>query len=258
MSKSTPPVSSSLLAGKVVLITGGSTGIGLASALLFQREGARVIITGQNADNLTAARAALGESAVVLKADSRIVADHARVADEIRTRFGGLDVAFLNAGVARFAPIEGGDEAFYDDLMAVNVKGVVFGVQALSPLLRTGASVIVTTSVVANKGIPNASIYSATKGAVLALVRSLAVELAPRNIRVNSLSPGPIDTPIYGKLGLPPEAVAGFRASMTAQVPLRRFGTGDEVAQAALFLAGPGASYVTGIELVVDGGFSIS
>ncbi|MBK8260312.1 MAG: SDR family oxidoreductase [Nannocystis sp.] len=256
MSKSTSSAPS--LAGKVALITGGSTGIGLAAALLFQREGAHVIITGQNADNLAAARAALGEQALVLKADSRIVADHARVADEIRTRFGGLDVAFLNAGVARFAPIEAGDEAFYEDMMATNVKGVVFGVQALSPLLRAGASVIVTTSVVDSKGVPNAAIYSATKGAVAALVRSLAVELAPRGIRVNSLSPGPIDTPIYGKLGLPADAVAGFQASMTAQVPLRRFGTGDEVAQAALFLAGPGAAYVTGIELPVDGGLGIA
>jgi NAD(P)-dependent dehydrogenase (short-subunit alcohol dehydrogenase family) len=242
------------LLGKIALITGGTTGIGLAAALLFQREGAQVVITGQNPDNLSSARKALGDRAVVLRADARVIADHDRVADEIRTRFGGLDVAFLNAGVARFAPIEAGDEAFYDDLMNTNVKGVVFGIKALSPLLRTGASIIVTTSVVDAKGVANAGIYSATKGAIAALVRALAVELAPRGIRVNSLSPGPIETPIYGKLGFPAEALDGFRASMTAQVPLRRFGTSDEVARAALFLAGPNAAYVNGVELPVDGG----
>ena len=251
-------MSTQQLHGKIALVTGGTTGIGLAAAQLFIQEGAKVIITGQNPETLAAAHKLLGDHAVVIKADARSVADADRLGEEIKRRFGGLDVAFLNAGVARFAPIEAGDEAFYDDLMDTNVKGIVFTMRAISPLLRTGASVIVTTSVVDTKGIANASIYSATKGALSALVRSLAVELAPRGIRVNAVSPGPIATPIYGKLGFPADALKGFEDSMTSQVPLKRFGSSEEVARTALFLAGPGAAYVNGIELPVDGGLGIA
>ena len=241
------------LTGKTALITGGTTGIGLATARLFLAEGARVALTGQSADNLALAKQALPQ-ALVLRADARKVADAERVADEIQKAFGHLDVLFLNAGVARFAPLEAFDEAFYDDLMNTNVKGVVFALQKLAPLLRKGSSVLVNTSVVSQRGVANASVYSATKGALGALVRSLASELAPRGIRVNSVSPGPITTPIYGKLGMPADALSGFQTTMTGKVPLARFGEAEEVARAALFLASSASSFVTGTEVAVDGG----
>lgn len=249
---------SRLLQGKVALVTGGTTGIGLAAARLFQAEGARVVITGQNPDTLGAANRELGEEALAIRADARNVADAERIADELRRRFGGVDVVFLNAGVASFAPLEASGEAFYDDMMDTNVKGVVFTLRAVSPLLRDGGSVIINTSIVGQRGFANTSVYSATKGAIAAFMRVMAVELAPRGIRVNALSPGPIETPIFGKLGLPTEAVDEFRTSTIARIPLGRFGTPDEVAGVALFLASPAAAFVTGAEVPVDGGLSIS
>jgi NAD(P)-dependent dehydrogenase (short-subunit alcohol dehydrogenase family) len=239
-------------AGKCALVTGGTTGIGRATAELLHAAGARVAITGQNPDTLaTAARDVL-----VLKADSRSVADAARLAEQVKERFGKLDVVFLNAGIAQLAPFEAVDEAFYQEHMDVNVKGVVFTLQKLLPLLAEGASVIVNTSVADQRGTPNLSIYSATKGAVAALVRSLAVELAPRKVRVNSVCPATILTPIQAKFGLPPDVAQAVAAQYTARIPLGRFGAAEEVARAALFLASPASSYVTGIELLVDGGLA--
>lgn len=247
MSKSTSPVA---------LVTGGTTGIGLAAAQHLQRAGYAVVATGTNETNLAAARTKLGERAVVLRADARSVADAASVAREIEQRFGRLDVLFLNAGVARFAPLEAYDEAFYDDILDVNVKGVLFQLKSVLPLLREGASVVLNTSVVAHKGMAGTSAYAASKGALSALVRALAVELAPKRIRVNGVSPGPIETPIYDKLGLPADALAGLRSGMTTKVPLARFGQADEVADVVTFLAGAGSAYLTGVELSVDGGLA--
>jgi NAD(P)-dependent dehydrogenase (short-subunit alcohol dehydrogenase family) len=248
----------STLEGKLALVTGGTTGIGLASARAFHAAGARVIVTGSNPASIAAARAELPADVAIVRADARRLADITALAAEVERKLGALDVLFLNAGIAKFAPLAAVDEAFYDDVMAVNVKGVVFTLQKLLPLLRPGASVLINTSVVDTKGVPNASVYSASKGALSALVRSLAVELADRQIRVNAVSPGPITTPIYGKLGLPKDAVDAFADGMTARVPLRRFGVADEVAKTALFLASPAASYVTGAELSVDGGLAIA
>lgn len=248
----------SLLSGKTALITGGTTGIGFATAKQFHEAGARVVVTGSSDASVAAARRELPEDVLVLKANARSIDDAAALAREIGERFGGLDVVFLNAGIARFAPFEATDEALYDVLMDTNVKGVVFTLQKVLPLLRPGASVLVNTSIVDQKGVAAASLYSATKGAVAALVRSLAVELAGRGIRVNAISPGPIKTPILGKGGLAPDAVKSFEDSVTAKVPLARLGAADEVARTALFLASPAASYVTGAEIPVDGGFGIA
>jgi len=246
------------LNGKIALITGGTTGIGLATAQAFHGSGARVIITGNNPDTLRAAQEVLPAGVAVWKSDARSVAAASQLSDEVRKVYGHLDVLFLNAGVVRFESLEEAQEATFDDLMGVNVKGVVFTLQKLLPLLRPGASVLVNTSMVARQGVPNCAIYSATKGALAALVRALAVELASRGIRVNAISPGPIVTPALVKSGVPEEALPAFQEQVSASVPMRRFGRAEEVAQAALFLASPASSYMTGSEVAVDGGATAS
>jgi NAD(P)-dependent dehydrogenase (short-subunit alcohol dehydrogenase family) len=243
----------SLASKPVALVTGGTTGIGLAVARLLHAQGHAVVVTGQNPDTLAAAKRALPDDVVVLRADARSLEDADRVAAELSRRFGRVDVAFLNAGVAKFAPLEAIDEAFFDDQFDVNVKGLLFTLQKILPLLGKGSSVILNSSVIAGKGIASTAVYAATKAAVSSLVRSLSVELAPRGIRVNAVSPGPIETPIYGKLGIPADALGGFKDGMTAQVPLARFGSSDEVARTVAFLASAAASYVSGADLAVDG-----
>src|SRR5450631_245475 len=246
------------ISGKTALITGGTTGIGRATAELLHASGMRVAVTGQNPDTLAAARRELPQEIAVIEADARSLSDASRLAAEVEQRFGRLDVLFLNAGIAQLAPFEAVDEAFYDEHMDVNVKGVVFTLQKLLPFMSTGSSVIVNTSVADQRGAKMMSIYSASKGAVAALVRALAVELAPRGIRVNSVCPATILTPIQAKFGLPPEIAAATAAHYTARIPLGRFGNADEVANAVAFLASPAASYINGVELVVDGGLSIT
>ncbi len=242
----------------MALVTGGTTGIGRATAELFYRKGAQVIITGQNPDTLASARRELPAEIAVLAADARSVADAERLAREVEQRYGKLDILFLNAGIAQLAPFAAVTESFYDEHMNVNVKGVVFTLQKLLPLLGNGASVIVNTSVANQRGAAMMPIYSASKGAVAALVRSLAVELAPRGIRVNSVCPATIITAIQAKFGLPPEVAAASAKHYTARIPQNRFGSAEEVANAVLFLASPAASYITGVELPVDGGLSIT
>ena len=246
------------LEGKIALITGGTSGIGRASAELFRAAGARVIVTGQDSERVEAARRELSDNVLVLRADARSVPDAERVAAEIRARFGRLDVVFLNAGVAHLRPFEAVDEQHYEEQLDVNVKGVVFTLLKVLPLLARGASVIVNTSLAAHKGTANMSIYSLTKGAVSALVRSLAVELAPRGIRVNAISPATIHTPIQAKFGLPSAIAEQVERDYSARIPLGRYGESMEVARLALILASEASSYVTGIELPVDGGLGIA
>jgi NAD(P)-dependent dehydrogenase (short-subunit alcohol dehydrogenase family) len=246
------------VSGKVALVTGGTTGIGRATAELLHEQGAKVIVTGQNPDTLALARRELPPEIAVLQVDARSLADAERLAREVEQRFGKLDVLFLNAGIAQLAPFADVTESFYDEHMNVNVKGVVFTLQKLLPLLTVGSSVIVNTSVADQRGTPMLSIYSASKGAVAALVRCLAVELAPRGIRVNSVCPATIVTPIQTKFGLPPEVAAASAKHYAARIPQGRFGTAREVANAVLFLASPAASYITGVDLPVDGGLAIT
>ncbi len=245
-------------AGKFALVTGGTTGIGRATAELLHAAGARVAITGQNSETLAAAARELPSDVLVLRSDARSLTDATELSNQVQRHFGKLDVLFLNAGIAQLAPFEAVDEAFYQEHMDVNVKGVVFTLQRLLPLLGQGASVIVNTSVADQRAAPGLSIYSATKGAVAALVRALAVELAPRGVRVNSVCPATILTPIQAKFGLPADIAQAVAQKYTARIPLARFGAAVEVARAVLFLASPAASYVTGAELVVDGGLAIT
>jgi NAD(P)-dependent dehydrogenase (short-subunit alcohol dehydrogenase family) len=244
------------LLNKVALITGGTSGIGLEAARLFHREGAHVIVTGADQARLDAASRELGSDVLALRADLRMPAELDKVFDEIQRRFGRLDILFANAGVGLAAPLDAVTEQQIDEQFAVNFKGIFFAVQKAAPLLARGGSVVLTTSFLNAVGTPGLSILSATKAAVRSLARSLGAELAPRGIRVNAVSPGPTSTPFHSKLGLSADQLKEAAAGIEAQVPLHRFGEANEVAKAALFLASDEASFMTGSEVVVDGGLS--
>jgi len=240
------------LKGKRALITGGTTGIGLATAQEFLAEGARVAITGSNPRTLEAAGKTLGPGALVVASDAGQVAAQAALARTIGQAFGGLDVLVVNAGVADLRPLEQWDEAAVDRSLAINFKGPFFLVQALLPLFASPASIVLNTSINAHIGMPTSSIYAASKGALLTLAKTLSGELIPRGIRVNAVSPGPIATPLHDKLG----ATDDFRTSLAAQIPARRFGDAAEIARAIVFLASDEAAFTVGSELVIDGGMS--
>lgn len=241
------------LDGKIALITGGTTGIGAATAKLFQAEGATVIVTGSNPKTLEAARAEL-PGVEVIASDASDVAAIAALMDQVKARYGHLDVLFANAGVARFAPAEAVDEAGFDFQFNINVKGAYFVLKNAAPIMADGGSVILTSSVSGVKGMENGTVYSASKAAVRSFGRTFAAELAHRRIRVNTISPGPIDTPIFGKVGVPAEQLKAMVDGILASVPMKRIGTADDIAQAALYLASDVSTFVTGIELFVDGG----
>jgi NAD(P)-dependent dehydrogenase (short-subunit alcohol dehydrogenase family) len=244
------------LSNKVALITGGTSGIGLEAARLFHSEGARVIVTGADQARLDAASRELGSDVLALRADLRMPDELDKVFDEIQRRFGRLDILFANAGVGLAAPLDAVTEEQIDEQFAVNFKGIFFAVQKAAPLLAKGGSVVLTTSFLDAVGTPGLSILSATKAAVRSLARSLGAELAPRGIRVNAVSPGPISTPFHSKLGLSAQQLKEAAGGIEARVPLHRFGEAAEVAKAALFLASDEASFMTGSEVVVDGGLS--
>jgi NAD(P)-dependent dehydrogenase (short-subunit alcohol dehydrogenase family) len=241
-----------------ILVTGGTTGIGLATAQLLQAEGARVIVTGRHPETLAAARATLGPAATVLSSDSASLADARALGAEIGRHTAKLDGAFLNAGIARFAPIEAVTPQLFDDLFGINVRGLYFQLQSLLPVLANPGAVVLNASLSAELAMPNTSVYAATKAAVAALGRNLAVELAPRGIRLNTIHPGPVTTPIFGKLGLPAEAVQGFVEHTAAKSPAKRFGTADEVARLVRFLLSADSGYILGTEIRIDGGYRLA
>lgn len=244
------------LANKRALITGGTSGIGLETARQFLAEGARVAVTGTNPATLAAARAELGESVLWIRADASAVREQQAVADAVAQSFGGLDTVFINAGIGDLRPVERWDEAGFDRVFDTNLKGPFFLIQALLPLLGNPASIVLNTSNTAHMGMANASVYSASKAALLSMARTLSGELIQRGIRVNAVSPGPVRTPLYDKLGLAAADVTAMEESLKAQVPARRFGTPSEIARAVVFLASDEAPFTVGSELIIDGGLS--
>ena len=241
-------------AGKRVVITGGTSGIGLATARLLVSDGARVLLTGRTKDTLDAAREEFDGNAIVVQSDAASLGDVETLAKLVRSDFEPIDALFVNAGQTRFAPFEETTEGAYDELFAVNAKGPYFTVQKLAPLIREGGGVVFTTSVVNVMGCPMVSADAATKAALRSMTRSLARELLPRGIRVNAVSPGPIETSILGKV-MPKNAIEKTYEQMREANPMKRVGNAEEIARAVVFLAFE-ATYTTGAEIPVDGGAS--
>lgn len=240
--------------GKVAVITGGNSGIGLATAKELVANGAKVVIAGRDQKTLDDAVQTLGENALGIKTDVTSSDDLKALFERTNERFGKVDILFVNAGIAKFAPLEQSDEALFDEIVNINFRGSYFTVKYALPSLNDGASIIFTTTVAAKKGMVGASIYAASKSAIHSLTKIFAAELVGRNIRVNAVSPGPIETPIFGRLGMPADQTAEAKAGLASGVSMKRMGTADEVAKAVAFLASDESSYITGVDLDVDGG----
>ena len=244
----------SRLQGKRTLITGGTSGIGLETAKQFLAEGARVIVTGVNPDSIEKAKAELGSEVLVLRADSADMAAQMALAQAVQTHYGQLDIAFLNAGVSTWMPIEAWTEEMFDRSFDINVKGPYFLIQALLPVFANPASVVLNTSINAHVGMANSSVYAATKAAFLNMSKTLSSELLGRGIRVNAVSPGPVETPLYDKMGIPDAYREQLNKDIAASIPFGRFGTPEEVAKAVLYLASDESRWTVGSEIIVDGG----
>ncbi len=242
------------LENKVAVITGGNSGMGLEAAKLFAIEGASVVISGRNSETLTAAISEIGHDAIGIKADVALLSDIDKLYKEASDKKGKFDVLVVNAGVFKGASISDFTEELFDEVVDINFKGAFFSVQKALPYLNDGASVIITSSAVNRKGFATTSAYSATKAAVQSLARSFSLELLDRKIRVNILSPGPVETPIFSRTGAPADAVEGMKDSFASLTPLKRLGTVQEMAKGFLYLASDDSSYMLGAELLLDGG----
>jgi NAD(P)-dependent dehydrogenase (short-subunit alcohol dehydrogenase family) len=244
------------VAGKVALVTGGNSGIGLATAKLLSQEGAKVVISGRDRTTLDEAALVIGGNVLALQADVADMNQIDQLYYAIADRFGKIDILFANAGVAKFVPLEATTEAIYDQLFNINVKGVYFTVQKAVSHLSDNATIVLNTSFLSEVGLPSTSALSASKAAVRSLSRTFSAELVSRGIRVNAVSPGATATPIYGKLDLPQEAVDALAENIVGQVPMKRFGTPEDIAKAVLFLCSSDSDYMLGAEITVDGGIS--
>ena len=242
------------LQGKVAVVTGGNSGIGLASAQRLKEEGASVVITGRSKKTIDEAVKLLGSDVLAIQSDVSKSGEIEKVYETVSKKFGKIDILFANAGVAKFLPVTAVTEEHYDEQFDINSKGAYFTIQKALPYLNDGASIILNTSVVSHQGLPNGSVYAATKAAMRSLTRSFASALVERNIRVNAVARGPFESPIFGRTGVSKEEMDGFASYVLNKVPMKRFGKSEEVASAVAFLASSDASYITGVELNVDGG----
>ncbi len=244
------------LDGKIAVITGGNSGIGLATAKRFVSEGANVFIFGRRQKEIDAGVSEIGKNVIGIQGDVSNLADLDRLYDVVKDQKGHLDILFANAGIAQFAPLGEISEEHFDKIFRINVKGLLFTVQKALPILEDGGSIILNASIGTSKGVGESSVYSATKAAVRSFARTWTVDLRDRNIRVNAISPGPIDTPIFSSITQNEEQSELFKKNIVNAVPMKRMGSPDEVAKAVSFLASDESSYVTGIELFVDGGLA--
>ncbi len=240
---------------KKVVIIGGTSGMGLATAKMLLDGGARVLVTGRSQAGVDSAQKELAKGGIVVSSDARSLTDIDVLAARVKAEFGAIDLLFVNAGFGAFAPLEATTEAIYDEMFNLNAKGPFFAVQKLAPLINQGGSVVLTTSIANVKGMPGLAAYGGAKAALRSFARVLAAELLPKGIRVNAVTPGPIDTPILSKSFPDKEMAAGVAKQMSDMTPMKRMGTSEEVAKAVLFLAFD-ATYTTGAELPVDGGWS--
>ncbi|MGB6037770.1 MAG: SDR family oxidoreductase [Cryomorphaceae bacterium] len=241
---------------KVAVITGGNSGIGYAAAAKLKEAGATVIITGRSAERIEAAAEELGVKGVV--ADVGDVSAISSLVDQIKSEYGKVDILFVNAGIFQPAPVGQISEEMFDHQMGINFKGALFTVEKFIPILNDGASVINLSSINAYTGMPNTAVYAASKAAMNAYTRTAATELAPRKIRVNSINPGPVSTPIFGKTGMPEEQLQGFAEAMQNRIPLKRFGTPEDIANLVEFLASDDSAFMTGGEYNIDGGMNVN
>jgi len=244
------------LEGKIAVITGGNSGIGLATAKRFVTEGAYVFITGRRQKQLDLAVSEIGKNVMGIQSDVSNLADIDKIYNTVKDQKNHIDIIFANAGIAQFAPLEKISEEHFDKIFRINVKGLLFTVQKLLPIFQEGGSIILNASIGSSKGVEETSVYSATKAAVRSFARTWTVDLRHRKIRVNAISPGPIDTPIFSNLMQNEEQSEQFKKNIVNTVPMGRMGTPDEVAKVVSFLASDDSSYITGIELFVDGGLA--
>ena len=244
------------LANKIALVTGGSSGIGLATAKLFSQEGAQVIISGRDRTALDKAAQEIGDGVLALQSDVADLEEIDNLYKAIAGKFGKIDVLFANAGMGRFTSLEATTEAIYDEVFSINLKGLYFTVQKSLAYLNDHAAIVLNTSFIGSLGLPNTSVVSASKAAVRSLARTFSAELIDRGIRVNAISPGVIATPFHNKTGLYQEAVETNAQKFIEQIPMKRFGTSEEIAKAVLFLSTSDSSYILGAEIAVDGGIS--
>ncbi len=240
---------------KRVVIIGGTSGMGLTTAKVLLDEGARVLVTGRSQAGLESAQKELGQGAIVVSSDARSLTDIDSLASRVKSEFDTIDLLFVNAGFGQFAPLENTTEAIYDEMFNLNAKGPFFAVQKIAPLIVRGGSVVLTTSIANVKGMPGLAAYGAAKAALRSFARVAAAELLPQGIRVNAVTPGPIDTPIINKTFPEKEAADHLADQMRSMNPMKRLGTSEEIAKAVLFLAFD-ATFTTGAELPVDGGWS--
>ena len=243
--------------GKVAMVTGGNSGIGLAAAKAFAREGAQVAVTGRDAETLKNAEKEIGSGALAIRADAARIADLDAAMAKVRDQFKRIDALFVNAGIGKFVPIAEVTEAMFDEIVTINLKGAFFTVQKALPLMARGSAVVLNASINAHIGLPGTTVYGATKAAVVNMAKTMSADLAERGIRVNAVSPGPVETPIFGRAGISSEQSRQTKEWLQNQTLVKRMAEPEEIAEAVLYLSSDVSSFVVGTELVIDGGMTI-